>query len=55
MPCVVPEMLCSLDELKRALILETEEGEGFKILFDFDLFVEWSEILLNYDNQHPLC
>ena len=58
MPCVVPEMLCSLDELKRALIsefpiLETEEGEGFKILFD--LFVEWAEILLNYNNQHPLC
>jgi len=43
MPCVVPEMLWSLDELKRALISElpiltTEEGEGFKILFD--LFVE---------------
>ena len=58
MPCVVPEMLWSLDELKRALIsefpiLETEVGEGFKILFD--LFVEWAEILLNFDNQHPLC
>ena len=58
MPCVVPEMLWSLDELKRALIsefpiLETEEGEGFKILFD--LFVEWAEILLNYNNQHPLA
>ena len=58
MPCVVPEMLWSLDELKRVLIsefpiLETEEGEGFKILFDF--FVEWAEILLNYNNQHPLC
>ena len=58
MPCVVPEMLWSLDELKRALIsgfpiLETEEGEGFKILLD--LFVEWAEILLNYNNQHPLC
>ena len=56
MPCVVPEMLWSLDELKRVLIsefpiLETEEGEGFKILFD--LFVEWAEILLNYNNQHP--
>jgi hypothetical protein len=55
MPCVVPEMLWSLDELKRALIsefpiLETEVGEGFKILFD--LFVEWAEILLNFDNQH---
>jgi len=51
-------MLVSLDELKRALIsefpiLETEEGEGFKILFD--LFVEWTEILLIYNNQHPLC
>ena len=58
MPCVVPEMLWSLDELKRALIgefpiLETEVGEGFKILCD--LFVEWAEILLNYNNQHPLC
>ena len=58
MPCVVPEMLWSLDELKRVLIsefpiLETEEGEGFKILFD--LFVEWAEILLNYNNQHPLA
>ena len=58
MPCVVPEMLWSLDELKRALIsqlpiLKTEEGEGFKILFD--LFVEWAEILLNYNNQHPLA
>ena len=58
MPCVVPEMLWSLDELKRTLIsefpiLETEEGEGFKILFD--LFVEWAEILLNYHNQHRLC
>ena len=57
MPCVVPEMLWSLDELKRVLIsefpiLETEEGEGFKILFD--LFVEWAEILLNYHNQHRL-
>ena len=56
MPCVVPEMLWSLDELKRVLIsefpiLETEEGEGFNILFD--LFVEWAEILLNYNNQHP--
>ena len=54
MPCVVPEMLWSLDELKRVLIsefpiLETEEGEGFKILFD--LFVEWAEILLNW--QQP--
>ena len=34
MPCVVPEMLWSLDELKRVLISEfpiseTEEGEGF--------------------------
>ena len=52
------EMLWSLDELKRVLIsefpiLETEEGEGFKILFD--LFVEWAEILLNYNNQHPLA
>ena len=58
MPCVVPEMLWSLDELKRVLIsefpiLETEEGEGFNILFD--LFVEWAEILLNYNNQHPLA
>ena len=58
MPCVVPEMLWSLDELKRTLIrefpiLETEEGEGFKILFD--LFVEWAEIRLNYHNQHRLC
>ena len=58
MPCVVPEMLWSLDELKRVLIsefpiLETEEGEGFKILFD--LFAEWAEILLNYNNQHPLA
>ena len=58
MPCVVPEMLWSLDELKRALIsefpiLETEVGEGFKILFD--LFVEWAEILSSYNNQHPLC
>ena len=58
MPCVVPEMLWSLDELKRTLIsefpiLKTEEGEGFKILFD--LFVEWAEILLNYHNQHRLC
>ena len=58
MPCVVPEMLWSLDELKRALIgefpiLETEVGEGFKILCD--LFVEWAEILLNYNSQHPLC
>ena len=58
MPCVVPEMLWSLDELKRALIgefpiLENEVGEGFKILCD--LFVEWDEILLNYNNQHPLC
>ena len=57
MPCVVPEMLWSLDDLKRVLtselpILETEEGEGFKILFD--LFVEWAEILLNY-NQNPLA
>jgi hypothetical protein len=34
-------------------ILKTEEGEGFKILFD--LFVEWAEILLNYNNQHPFC
>ena len=38
MPCVVPEMLWSLDELKRVLIsefpiLETEEGEGFKIVW----------------------
>ena len=54
MPCVVPEMLWSLDELKCALIgefpiLETEVGEGFKILCD------WAEILLNYNNQHPLC
>ena len=51
MRCVVPEMLWSLDELKCALIselpiLKTEEGEGFKILYD--LFVEWAEILLNY-------
>ena len=43
MPCVVPEMLRSLDELKRALIgefpiLENEVGEGFKILYD--LFVD---------------
>ena len=58
MPCVVPEMLWSLDELKRALIgefpiLETEVGEGFKILCD--LFVEWAEILLNYNSQHQLC
>ena len=58
MPCVVPEMLWSLDKLKRALIgefpiLETKVGEGFKILSD--LFVEWAEILLNYNNQHPLC
>ena len=58
MPCVVPEMPWSLDELKRTLIsefpiLKTEEGEGFKILFD--LFVEWAEILLNYHNQHRLC
>jgi hypothetical protein len=58
MPCVVPEMLWSLDELKRTLIsefpiLETEEGEGFKILCD--LFVEWAEILLKCHNQHPLC
>ena len=58
MPCVVPEMLWRLDELKRTLrsefsISETEEGEGFKILFD--LFVEWAEILWNYHNQHPLC
>ena len=58
MPWVVPEMLWSLDELKRALIgefpiLETEVGQGFKILCD--LFVEWAEILLNYSNQHPLC
>ena len=50
MPCAVPEMLWTLDELKRVLIsefpiLETEEGDGFKILFD--LFVEWAEILLN--------
>ena len=57
MRCVVPETLWSLDELKRALIgefpiLETEVGEGFKILCD--LFVEWAEILLNYNNQHPL-
>ena len=55
-PCVIPEMLWSLDELKRGLIsefpiLETEEGEDFNILFD--LFVEWAEILLNYNNQHP--
>ena len=58
MPCVVPEMLWSLDELKRVLlsefpILETEEREGFKVLFD--LFVEWAEIWLNYNNQHPLA
>ena len=58
MPCVVPEMLWSLDELKHALIgefpiLETEVGEGFKILCD--LFVEWAEIPFNYNNQHPLC
>ena len=38
-PRVVPEMLWSLDDLKRALISEfpiseTEEGEGFKISFD---------------------
>ena len=26
---------------------------GFQILFD--LFVEWAEILLNYNNQHPLA
>jgi hypothetical protein len=43
MPCVVPEMLCSLDELKRALIgefsiLEIEVGEDFKILCD--LFIK---------------
>ena len=30
-----------------------EVGEGFKILCD--LFVEWAEILLNYNSQHPLC
>ena len=58
MPCVIPEMLCSLDELKRALIsefsiLEIEVGEGFKILCD--LFIEWAEILLNYNNQYLLC
>jgi len=58
MPCAVPEMLWSLDELKRALIsefliLKTVEGDGFKILLN--LFVEWAEILLNYNNQHPLC
>ena len=58
MPCVFPEMLWSLDELKRALIgkfpiLETEVGEGFKILSD--LFVEWAKILLTYNNQHPHC
>jgi len=58
MPYVAPEMLWSLNELKRALIselpiLKTEEGEGFKILFD--LFVEWAETLLNYNNQLPLC
>ena len=50
MPCAVPEMLWTLDELKRVLIsefpiLETEEGDGFKILFD--LFVEWAETLLS--------
>ena len=56
MPCVVPEMLWSLDELKRVLISEfpfwrLKKERVFNILFD--LFVEWAEILLNYNNQHP--
>ena len=54
MPSIILEMLWSLDELTRVLtsefpILETEEGEGFKILFDW--FAEWAEILLNYNNS----
>ena len=47
MPCVVPPMLWSLDELKSSLldefpILTTSEGEGYQILFDS--FVQWLEI-----------
>ena len=30
-----------------------EVGEGFNIFCD--LFVEWAEILLSYNSQHPLC
>ena len=44
MPCVVPPMLWSLDELKSSLldefpILTTSEGEGYQILLDS--FVQW--------------
>ena len=47
MPCVVPPMLWSLDELKSSLldefpILITSEGEGYQILSDS--FVQWLEI-----------
>ena len=67
-PCVVPEMLWSLDDLKRALISEfpiseTEEGEGFKISFDVWLvcWMGWNPVklqqpasaLLNLGNCGP--
>ena len=50
MPCVVPEMRWSLEELKRVLIsefpiLETEEGEGFNRLFDL-FVVGWNPVKL---------
>ena len=59
MPCVVPPMLWTLEELKQCLIdefpiLATSEGEGCQIWFDFSS--HWTKILcsMNWGYMSPL-